>query len=72
MVKVNELLQMDAKQVRTYFSELSEEDKRLAFEAVVGHLKFVYEEMRSLASDCLKDVFVDDPSALAEGYDLPG
>jgi len=38
----------------------------------VKHLRFFHEEMRSLARDCLHDVFIDDSSALAEGYDLPG
>jgi hypothetical protein len=71
-MKVKDLLEMNEDQVRAYFSKLSEADKEDAFEALVKHLRFFHEEMRSLARDCLHDVFIDDSSALAEGYDLPG
>ena len=72
MVNVKEILEMDEPKVREYFNSLSEKEKLDAFETLVKHTKFFDEEMKALARDCLKDVFVDDSSSLYEGYDLPG
>ena len=72
MVSVKEILEMDDRKVREYFSGLSDKEKLMAFETLVKHTKFFDEEMKALARDCLKDVFVDDSSALYEGYELPG
>jgi hypothetical protein len=72
VVKIKEMLDMDDAKVREYFVSLSDEEKLSAFEMMVRHSKFFDEEMKALARDRLKDVFVDDSSALYEGYDLPG
>jgi hypothetical protein len=72
LVNVKAILDMDESKVREYFRSLTEEEKLSAFETLVKHSKFYDEEMKALARDCLKDVFVDDSSALYEGYDLPG
>jgi len=71
-MNIKDLLEMNDSQVKEYFATLSEEEKLHAFETLVKHSKFYDEEMKALARDCLKDVFVDDSSALYEGYDLPG
>jgi len=72
LVGIKEILEMDEPKVKEYFAGLSEEEKLHAFETLVKHSKFFDEEMKALARDCLKDVFVDDSSALYEGYDMPG
>lgn len=72
MVGIKEILDMDDRKVGEYFSGLSEKEKLNAFVTLVKHMKFFDEEMKALARDCLKDVFVDDSSALYEGYELPG
>jgi hypothetical protein len=71
-LNVQKLMLMEEVEVRRYFAALSDEEKLNAFIMLVKHSKFYDEEMKALARDCLKDVFVDDGSHLYEGYDLPG
>ena len=72
LVGIKEIMEMEDSKVREYFASLSDEEKLHTFETLVKHSKFFDEEMKALARDCLKDVFVDDSSALYEGYELPG
>jgi hypothetical protein len=72
LVGIKEIMEMEEPKGREFFVALSEEKKVHAFETLVKHSKFFEEEMKALARNCPKDVFVDDSSALYEGCELPG